>query len=193
MEKIKNQEVVAPWEIVRDFQGLWDLNKLSWIVITIVLVFGIYSITTRVAYKKKPSWKSVSLWSISIIGWGFIMYYYMWGMMKVQYSWSIYLLLGSCLLSIIGFIVFFKITEDPEKKLWVSKIISGIIMAIIVFGVIIFMGDKKQELGLAVIIGSLLGAFISLSGYHIINMIEHGKNQKKGIKDDDDWEIPNLS
>lgn len=193
MEKIKNQEVVAPWEIVRDFQGLWDLNKLSWIVITIVLVFGIYSITTRVAYKKKPSWKSVSLWSISIIGWGFIMYYYMWGMMKVQYSWSIYLLLGSCLLSIIGFIVFFKITEDPEKKLWVSKIISGIIMAIIVFGVIIFMGDKKQELGLAVIMGSLLGAFISLSGYHIINMIEHGKNQKKGIKDDDDWEIPNLS
>lgn len=117
----------------------------------------------------------------------------MWGMMKVQYSWSIYLLLGSCLLSIIGFIVFFKITEDPEKKLWVSKIISGIIMAIIVFGVIIFMGDKKQELGLAVIMGSLLGAFISLSGYHIINMIEHGKNQKKGIKDDDDWEIPNLS
>lgn len=191
---MENKQVLSPWDMATSFVDLWDWNKLSWILLTILLVLSIHGISTRIIRRKSASWKEFLLWIISMVGWGFLMYMVMWNMMKSNPTSSITLLLLTCIFSFVGFLVFFRVLKDAEKKEWVSRIISGIILAIIVFGVLIFMGSNQQELGLAGFMGGLLGAFLSLAWYNLINMIRYdgGIAEKNNQDDDDDWKIPGL-
>lgn len=196
MEEMENKNVLSPWDMATSFVDLWDWNKLSWILLTIMLVFLVHAISTRVIRRKNASWKEFLLWIISIVGWGFIMYMVMWNMMKSEPTASITLLLLACVFSFIGFFIFFRMLKDPEKKEWVSRIISGVILAIIVFGVLIFMGSNKQELGLAGFMGGLLGSFFSLAWHNLYIMFygEEGESNEIMSTDDedDDWEPPSV-
>lgn len=187
-----NGEVLSPWEITTKFIDLWDANKFAYVVFTILLVLIIHKIATRTIRGKKYSWKEFLFYLISIVGWSFIMYMIMWDMMKIEASASIALLGISCVLSIVGYIAFFKILKDSEKKEWASRIISGIILAVVVFGVFIFMGSGKLALGLAGLMGSLLGFLLSLAGYNFINMVNGDSTPSTEIEDDEDspWEPP---
>lgn len=186
-------EKLSPWDMANKFVDIWDGNKLAWIALTITLVVVIHAISTRVVKRKTASWKEFLLWVISIVGWAFIMYMVMWDMMKKYSSESATLIIISCVFSLIGFIFFFRVIKDPEKKEWVSRIISGFILAIIVFGVFIFMGNDEQELALAGFMGGLLGSFISLGWFNLYNMIYGDPNQiAEEINDDDDWQVPDV-
>lgn len=190
-----NNEKLSPWDMANRFVDIWDGNKLAWIGLTITLVFVIHAVSTRMVKRKKASWKEFLLWVISIVGWAFIMYMVMWDMMKLKTTESITLIIISCIFSLIGFVIFFRVIRDPEKKEWVSRIISGIILAIIVFGVFIFMGSNEQELALAGFMGGLLGAFISLAWFNLYNMINGNPElMKEEVQDDDDddWETPGI-
>ena len=186
MENNSSGEILSPWEMTTRFIDLWDMNKFSYVVFTILLVLIIHKIATRTIRGKKYSWKEFLFYVISIVGWSFFMYMTMWDMMKIKASESIALLIISCVLSIIGYIAFFKILKDPEKKEWASRIISGIILAVVIFGVFVFMGSGRLALGLAGIMGSLLGFFLSLAGYNFINMIHDDSTPSTEIEDDED-------
>lgn len=188
---MENEKIVSPWNMAENFIDLWDFTKLSWILLTITLVWFIYIISTRAVHKRNASWKEFLLWMISIVGWSFLMYMIMWDMMNKEAVTAITLLLLATLFSCLGFVLFFRAFKDPEKKEWVSRIVSGVIFAVIVFGVLVFMGSAQQELGLAGLMGGLLGSFISLAWHNFINMVRY-KPSETVQDNDDDWTPPNI-
>lgn len=186
-------DIVSPWDMTENFLNLWDGNKFSWIALTIILVWLVYKISTRAISKKSVSWRGFLLWIISIVGWAFLMYMTMWEMMNTNPFFTILLLVGTSILTILGVLILFKLLKNPEKKDWGERIISGIILSIIVFGILVFMGSNQQELGLASLMGALLGFFISSAWYNFINMKNADDNTIEEINDDeDDWVIPGL-
>lgn len=191
-----NKNKLSPWEMANNFVEIWDGNKLAWIVLTIVLVLVIHAVSTRIVKKKSASWKGFLFWMISIVGWTFIMYMVMWDMMKARSSESSTLIIISSLVTLVGFIFFFKVIKDPEKKEWVSRIVTGLVLSIMIFGIFIFMGNDEQELALAGFMGGLLGAFISLAWFNLYNMINSaGDGNRTNSRDeisDDDWQAPDI-
>jgi len=187
-------DIVSPWDMTENFLNLWDGNKFSWIALTIILVWLVYKISTRAISKKSVSWRGFLLWIISIVGWAFLMYMTMWEMMNTNPFFTILLLVGTSILTILGVLILFKLLKNPEKKDWGERIISGIILSIIVFGILVFMGSNQQELGLASLMGALLGFFISSAWYNFINMknADDDTIEKINNEDDDDWVIPGL-
>jgi len=179
---------ISPWEMLLMFLQLWDVQKIAWIAITILLVFVLHWFATRVRRKTQASWIQFLFWLIAIIGWWFGMYMVIWEMINTNPFISISLLVIATFAIFIAFIIFFSIVDDEENKKHVTRIVSGTILAFIAFGMIAFMGMNKFEFGLSILMGGLLGGFLSLLYFNFKNM--SGYNNSEHSNSNDDWKTP---
>lgn len=197
---MNNTSALSPWEAVLNFGAVWNLEKMSWIIITILIVLGLHKLITRSKYKPKATWIQRFLWILSIIAWCFLMYMVIWPMIKGNILISMILLLLSTLLVVFSFRKFFinsKLENNPSKKIIIYRTFAGSVFAILVFSMIAFMGMNQQDFGISILMGTLLGAFISLTWFTFTNKDEvndlknnnKDKNEDNDNKDEDDEEI----
>lgn len=192
---MSDNSVVSPWEMATSFMDLWDWTRLAWIGLTFLIVAILYKITTRAIRGRKASWTQFLLYSIKIMAWVFLMYMVMWEIITENNNQTegLTLLVLTCLLSVSGNLLIFRALRNPKKTEWASRITSGIILSVVVFGVFIFMGIGQESLGLASLMGAVLGSLLSLVWYNLVVMMRDdgsdGANDPD-MADDGKWRAP---
>lgn len=170
-------EAQAPWEVISNIANSWTSAQIVWIFITIILVFVLHWISTRRRKKIPASWIRALFWLISLVGWTFVMHTVMWAKIDPSGIVGTISLILSAALSLIGILLVFRISKigSEGREFW-SKIISGVISAIIVFGILAFAGIDQNGTAMAIGMGGLLGFFIGQLYYNVTNMYnDHSK------------------
>lgn len=147
-----NDQPLSPWETIIQFLESMSLSEFLWVLIGIIGVFIFYSIAVRSGRRRdEATWKSVMFWLIAAAGWAFIMYMVAWRKISEGGTTAIAVLSISCLLVLITTTMLTK-----KTRLW-QQIVSGLIIAIVGYGIFAAFGTNYQPIGFAIVMGFLLG------------------------------------
>ena len=180
-------ETQSPWQMILSLADSWTGSQLAWIALTIAIVFLLHRIAIRKQTKILANWMMALFWFISIIGWFFAMYMVMWKKIEPSGELGLVFLLLAFFLALVAILLIFRVSRsnDEGRGLW-SKIISGVIGAIIVFGILAFAGANQKGTAMSVLMGGLLGLFIGQLYYNLRNM--NADSAKKEA--DNKWSKP---
>jgi len=123
-------------------------------IIGIASIFIFYYLSIQQKINDNYSWNNVLFWATSIVGWSFIMLMVAYGKIEEGGRTSQLFFCSSGLLMFITILFLTKQTRNWEK------IVSGVLIALIAFGILAAFVTGQNSKGYALVMGLLGGGFV---------------------------------
>jgi hypothetical protein len=167
-------KTLTPWEAFSDFFHSLSIADVSWVGVSIFLIYLFFSLSTKQISNPASDWKGVLKWfAVFVLGWLFTFVVFGYTRIASAGSLGFFLLLGAAGLSIGSILMFIRRSDN-----W-YKIVSGCIVIILAFGVFTTIAIGRQALSYAVTFGFVLGWTLGMLIYSIYALKNPDKIQAR--------------